>query len=1121
MISVAAVGSASDAAGYYARDNYYTADQAEGASAWAGEGAAELGLSGPVDAEQFEKVLAGELPNGVVLGAKRGEHRAGWDVTMSVPKSVSILALVGGDPRLVVAVRQAAAATLTWVEANMAEGRVWNGKGQVPEATGRFVAATFLHDVNRSGEPQLHVHHVIANATRTVDGKWRALHADQLYERQHVIDAVFLSALRHRVETLGFTTVPRHDGRNGAFEIAGVSREVVEAFSVRSAQIDAYIKERGLENTPQAREIAALATRDPKSPERAPEQRAEGWRTLAAEKGLDPAVMVRDALQEAGRGHDVWTRTVRGIRGIGERGLAIAGRIGLTPRDGDPLVPERLGRLEPRAYVAAQAVASAVRDLGEREAAFDRLELIRESLSRGGPVMVADVEARLALLRDKGLLLGDGERMVTTQGAVRLEQAYLTAVEAGKERSAPIVSPVDAAIRAQDAARELGLHRLNPGQEAAAVLMLSSSDRVVNVQGGSGRGKSTAMAPVTAVAKAEGRAVIGLAIASVKASEFGRDTGAQVSTVARFLARHARVIDGTARPEQVARVKAELADAIIMVEEAGQVGTRDMERIVRLANITGVARVVQTGDVRQLTAIAAGKPFEASQHAGVATAHITENLRSRSDQMKAVTAALDRGDVAGTFDVLEETTIEVPGSEVAAVAAARWVALPRQERNATLMLTAGRTMRSEANQAVQAELKASGEITVTGTPFTVLDRVNATREGARLMRAYRPGHVVEIRTNLPSQDLIRGERGVVTGMDGDRVRLGMADGTQKLLRPGRLPRNLDRDAVSIFAPKQIELHAGDRIRWSDNDRTRGLDNGAMARVEEVGGNGRLVVSSLIDGTVHEIAPGDRMAERLDLAYAINVHVAQGVTTEHGIVAMRSSERKLLTERSFLVALTRVADKVALVLDDGRKVERHVTRNNGDKTSALDVIERHHAADAIRLPAADALLDRMLERYSQLFLAVERAQEDGRALSLSEARALGAASAALDQVRPHAAEDVRIILDRNADPARALEQAEPGELRQAWAEEGRARTSPQTYADRFVADWRSASSDRGTAETPPAERRAERRLERLEDRMARQPALEKALDARIPELQLRMDGPGMNAGGRERDRGLEL
>ena len=1120
MISVAAVGSASDAAGYYARDNYYTADQAEGASAWAGEGAAELGLSGPVDAEQFEKVLAGELPNGVVLDAKRGEHRPGWDITMSVPKSVSILALVGGDQRLVGAVREAAGATLAWAERTIAEGRIWNGRGQVPEHTGRFVVATFLHDVNRSGEPQLHVHNVVANATRTADGKWRALHSDQLYQRQHVIDAVFLSALRARVETLGFATIPRHDGRNGSFEIAGVSREVVEAFSVRSAQIDAYLKERGLESTPQTREIAALATRDPKLPEPAPEQRAARWRALAAEKGLDPAALVKDALAAAARNETVWRRAVRGLRGVGERGVTLAGRMGLTPRDGDPLVPERLGRLEPRAYAAAQAVASAVRNLGEREAAFDRLELIRASLERVGPVTVGDVEARLALLEAKGLLLGDGDRMVTTQGAVRLEQAYLAALEAGQGRSAPIISPLDAGPRAQDAARELGLRRLNPGQEAAAVLMLSSSDRVVNVQGGSGRGKSTAMAPVTAVARAEGRAVIGLAIASVKASEFGRDTGADVSTIARFLARHERVIDGTARPAQVARVKAELAGSIIIVEEASLVGTRDMERLVRLANIVDAARLIQTGDTRQLTAIAAGKPFEASQRAGVATAHITKNLRSRSDQMKAVTAALDRGDTGSVFELLRRDTTEVPGNDVAATVAARWATLPREERDATLLLTAGRTMRTEANRAVQAELKATGEIVAVGTPFIVLDRVNATKEGARQMRAYQPGHVVEIRTDLPTQGMIRGDRGMVVGVEGERVRLAMRSGAEKLFRPGRLAKNLKQDAVSIYAVKQVELHAGDRIRWTDNDRDRGLDNGAMARVEEVE-RGRLVISSLNDGTVHEISPGDRMAERLDLAYAINVHVAQGVTTEHGIVAMRSWERQLLTERSFLVALTRVADKVALVLDDGRKVERSVTRNSGDKTSALDVAERGQAADAIQLSDTRSPLDQALERYAHLFLAVERIREDGREPSATDARDLASVAAALDQVRPYAAEDVAVVLDRSPDPVRGLEQAAAGELRQAWAEEGRVRLDPRAYADRFVADWRAASGDRGAAETPQIEDRAERRLERLEDRMLRQPALEKALDARIPERQLRIDGPGMGGGNRDRDYGMEL
>ena len=432
---------------------------------------------------------------------------------------------------------------------------------------------------------------------------------------------------------------------------------------------------------------------------------------------------------------------------------------------------------------------------------------------------------------------------------------------------------------------------------------------------------------------------------SSKANELGREIGAKASTSARFLARHERVIDGTALPAQAARVKAELGRSVIIVEEASQVGTRDMERLVRLAGIVGAARLIQTGDARQLGAIAAGKPFELSQQAGHATAHITENLRSRSDTMKAVVAALDGNDLPAVFGLLKPATTEVPGAQVAATAAARWAALPKAERDTTLLLTAGRAMRAEANLAVQAELKAAGEIAPTGVRVDVLNRVNVTREGARLMKGYQPGRVVEIRTDLPSQGLTRGDRGVVTGIEGDRVRLTMRDGAEKLLRPDALPKNLKHDAVSIYQVKQVELHVGDRIRWTDTDRQRGLNNADLAPVEQAG-KGGLVVSSLTDGTVHQLKVGDRMLEQLDLAYAINVHVAQGVTTDHGILALRSAERKLLNERSFLVALTRVADRVALVVDDGRKVEQEVSRNAGDKTSALEVADKRAAERTI-------------------------------------------------------------------------------------------------------------------------------------------------------------------------------
>ena len=1119
MITIAAVGSASDAAGYYARDNYYTADQHEDASAWAGEGAQELGLSGCVDADAFERVLAGKLPNGAVLDGKRGEHRPGWDITMSASKSVSLLALVGGDKRLVGAVREAARATLGWAERTIAEARSWNGKGQEVERTGKLVAATFLHDVNRNGEPQLHVHAVVANVTRTADGKWRALRPDELYNRQHVMGAVFNAELRARVEALGYETTPARNARDGAFEIAGVSRKVVEAFSTRSAEIAAHLDAAGRDGSARERELAALATRGTKDPSLSAEQRAEGWRALAERVGLNARARVDAALERAGRGETVWGQAMRGLRGVGERGVALAARMGSTPRDGDPLVPERLGRLEPRAFAAAQAVASAVRDLGEREAAFDRLDLVRTALERGGPVTVADVEARLALLESKGLLVGDGGRMVTPAGAVRLERTHLDQVEAGVGRSAPIVPVAEAAFRAQEAARELGLRQLNPGQEAAAALILSSSDRVVNVQGGPGRGKSAALAPVVAIAKAEGRNVVGLATASRTARALGHDTGATASTVAGFLARYARVIDGAAPAENIADLKGSL----LLLDEASQVGTYDMERLVRLANLAGVARLVTVGDTRQLGAVNAGKPFAQSQAAGHTTAHLSENLRSKSEQMKAVTAALDRGDVAGVFEVLRPDTIEVARGDQAVTAAQMWAALPTAERDQTLLLASGRAMRAAANAAAQIELKNAGEIEGTGVRLDVLDRLTITKEGARHLRAYEEGRVVEFRTDLSVQGFARGEQGVVVGAEGKDVALRIPSGEVRVFRPDRLPRNLKQDAVSVFAVKQVTLHKGDRIRWTENDRDRGLLNADMARVEEVGG-GRLVVSLIADGTVHELGERDRMLKRLDLAYAVNVHIAQGVTSANGIVVMDSRERNLNSIKAFLVALTRVADRATLVVDDPAKLERAVSRNPGEKASAIEVADKGakpaQPADSatIRLPSTYPLETDAIGRYSRAYAAVELAAQQREWPDRSDVRAAQAGADMLDRLRSNGAEDLRTVLDRM--PGLAIEIA-AGKLDQAWrawVDEGRARASSGAqYADRFVVDWRAASGERAAATGNDTTWRAERKMERLVERMDRQPALERALEKRIPERQIEIDRSGVDR-ARDMDRG---
>ena len=137
VASIGVIAWSSQGAAYFERDGYYSKDDPahREASAWAGRGAAALGLSGPVDSVAFKAVLEGRVPDGPRLG-KRGRdgeitHRPGRDVTLSAPKSVSLMSMVGGDERIVEAHDRAA--TLGWIEKNAVHTRMQDpgsGPGQ-------------------------------------------------------------------------------------------------------------------------------------------------------------------------------------------------------------------------------------------------------------------------------------------------------------------------------------------------------------------------------------------------------------------------------------------------------------------------------------------------------------------------------------------------------------------------------------------------------------------------------------------------------------------------------------------------------------------------------------------------------------------------------------------------------------------------------------------------------------------------------------------------------------------------------------------------------------------------------------------------------------------------------
>ncbi|MCY4487124.1 MAG: relaxase domain-containing protein [Deltaproteobacteria bacterium] len=270
VASIGVIASPSQGVSYYERDGYYAKDDPahKEASAWAGKGAEDLGLSGSVDPDTFKAMLQGKVPDGPHLGKrdKDGEihHRPGRDVTLSAPKSVSLMALVGGDERVVAAHDWAVNSTLSWIERNAVETRMQDKASRAMVHVGgqKMVAATFRHDTSRNLDPQLHTHAVVANMVQGEDGKWRTMVNDGLYRNKMAIGAVYRAELARGLKALGYGIEKTHP--DGRFEIAGVSREVVVGFSTRRAEIEAAMLARDegapLEN-PKLADRAALMTR--------------------------------------------------------------------------------------------------------------------------------------------------------------------------------------------------------------------------------------------------------------------------------------------------------------------------------------------------------------------------------------------------------------------------------------------------------------------------------------------------------------------------------------------------------------------------------------------------------------------------------------------------------------------------------------------------------------------------------------------------------------------------------------------------------------------------------------------------------------------------------------------
>ena len=246
MLSIATLRSASQASNYYDSMDYYTNNSKQNNSCWFGVGAKNLNLEGAVEPEIFKNLLKGELPDGTIMYKgynAKGEktRRPGYDLTFSAPKSVSILAFK--DPRIVDAHNKAVKSTLEQIE-QQASARVKVNGVVTTKTTSNLVVGTFLHNVSRLLDPELHTHSVIINMTE-IDGKYRSLYGDDFYNLKKALGLEYRLALAQDLLRLGYEL--EQTSKEGFFEIKGVPKDVIKQLSKRRQEIEQVLEEQGLE----------------------------------------------------------------------------------------------------------------------------------------------------------------------------------------------------------------------------------------------------------------------------------------------------------------------------------------------------------------------------------------------------------------------------------------------------------------------------------------------------------------------------------------------------------------------------------------------------------------------------------------------------------------------------------------------------------------------------------------------------------------------------------------------------------------------------------------------------------------------------------------------------------
>lgn len=670
-----------------------------------------------------------------------------------------------------------------------------------------------------------------------------------------------------------------------------------------------------------------------------------------------------------------------------------------------------------------------------------------------------------------------GQDRFTTRDMIEAEQRLHRAAELMAERERHEVN--DAGRRAALArAESRGL--VLSGEQADALAHVTDGRDLGIVVGYAGTGKSAMLGVAREAWEDAGYTVRGAALSGIAAENLEGGSGIASRTIASMEHGWSQGRDMLTSRD------------VLVIDEAGMVGTRQLERVLSHAADAG-AKVVLVGDPQQLQSIEAGAAFRSihDHHGG---AEISEVRRQREDWQRDATRDLATRRTGDAIHVYEQHGM-VHSAETREQARSDLIDRWDRERQANpdasrIILTHTNAEVRELNEAARDRMREAGEL---GADVHV-----AAERGAR---TFAPGDRIMFLQNERGLGVKNGTLGTIEQVSARSMSVRTDDGRDVAFDLKDYNRIDHGYAATIHKAQGMTV-----------DRTHVLATPGMD------GHGSYVaLSRHRDGMdLHygrdDFASQDKLINVLsrDRAkdMASDYEPARDYAERRGITFRERVERVVEIVRQVPEKVRGMFDGLRLPAEGGQGPERKV-----DPEAALRRAR-----------------SRALVRHARAVDAVFAAQEQGGKAGPDQVRDLQEARQRFEEVRPYGSHDAEAAYKKNPELATEAASGNTRRAIRALQLETELRTDPGLRADRFVERWQNlhrASDQRYAAGDYAGHRAARTEMGNMAHSLERDPQMESLLAGRKRELGISFDS-GMGVGrdltltfGLGRGRGLGL